>query len=104
MTALFPNPGNILRPGQYAIVRAVTGEDKGALLVPQPAVSELQGGYEVVVLGGDNKVAMRPVQVGNGWERCGHYQWTGARRPCRGRGSTEASVRHAGSAAAIPLG
>ncbi len=65
MTALFPNPGNILRPGQYAMVRAVTGEDKGALLVPQPAVSELQGGYEVVVVGGDNKVATRQVQVGD---------------------------------------
>jgi RND family efflux transporter MFP subunit len=65
MTALFPNPGNILRPGQYAMVRAVTGEDKGALLVPQPAVSELQGGYEVVVVGRDNKVATRQVQVGD---------------------------------------
>jgi len=64
MTALFPNPGNILRPGQYAMVRAITGEDKGALLVPQPAVTELQGGYEVVVLGGDNKVVTRQVQVG----------------------------------------
>jgi RND family efflux transporter MFP subunit len=65
MTALFPNPGNILRPGQYAMVRAVTGEDKGALLVPQPAVSELQGGYEVVVVGADNSVATRQVQVGD---------------------------------------
>jgi RND family efflux transporter MFP subunit len=65
MTALFPNPGNILRPGQYAMVRAVSGEDKGALLVPQPAVSELQGGYEVVVVGGDNRVATRQVQVGD---------------------------------------
>ena len=64
MTALFSNPGNILRPGQYAMVRAVTGEDKGALLVPQPAVTELQGGYEVVVVGKDNKVATRQVQVG----------------------------------------
>jgi RND family efflux transporter MFP subunit len=64
MTALFPNPGNILRPGQYAMVRAVTGENKGALLVPQPAVTELQGGYEVVVVDGDNKVATRQVQVG----------------------------------------
>jgi RND family efflux transporter MFP subunit len=64
MTALFPNPGNILRPGQYAMVRAVIGEAKGALLVPQPAVTELQGGYEVVVVGGDNKVATRQVEVG----------------------------------------
>ena len=65
MTALFPNPGNILRPGQYALVRAVTGEDKGALLVPQPAVTELQGGYEVDVVGADNRVATRSVQVGD---------------------------------------
>lgn len=65
MTALFPNPGNTLRPGQYAMVRAVTGEDKGALLVPQPAVSELQGGYEVVVVSGDNQVATRQVHVGD---------------------------------------
>ena len=65
MTALFPNPSNILRPGQYAMVRAVTGEDKGALLVPQPAVSELQGSYEVVMVGADNKVATRQVHVGD---------------------------------------
>jgi membrane fusion protein (multidrug efflux system) len=65
MTALFPNPGNILRPGQYAMVRAVAGEDKGALLVPQPAVNELQGGYEVMVVGPDNRVATRKVQVGD---------------------------------------
>ena len=65
MTALFPNPGNILRPGQYAMVRGVTGEDKGALLVPQPAVSELQGGYEVLVVGGDNRVATQQVQIGD---------------------------------------
>jgi len=65
MTALFPNPGNILRPGQYARVRAVTGEHIGALLVPQPAVSELQGGYEVMVVSPENRVATRPVQVGD---------------------------------------
>src|SRR5579863_1331212 len=65
MTALFPNPGNILRPGQYAMVRAVTGADKGALLVAQPAVSELQGSYEVLVVGGDNRVVTRQVRVGD---------------------------------------
>jgi membrane fusion protein (multidrug efflux system) len=46
-------------------VRAVTGEDKGALLVPQPAVTELQGGYEVDVVGADNRVATRSVEVGD---------------------------------------
>jgi RND family efflux transporter MFP subunit len=64
MTALFPNPGNILRPGQYAKVRAVVGSDKGALLVPQPAVTELQGSYEVTVVGQDNHVTIRPVKAG----------------------------------------
>jgi len=65
MTALFPNPANILRPGQYAMVRAVVGEDKGALLVPQPAVTELQGSYQVDVVGADNRVLTRPVRVGD---------------------------------------
>jgi len=65
MTAVFPNPGNILRPGQYARVRAVTALDKGALLVPQAAVSELQGGYELTVVTPENRVATRPVQVGD---------------------------------------
>ena len=64
MTALFPNPGNILRPGQYAKVRAVVGTDKGALLVPQPAVTELQGTYQVTVVGQDNHVTIRPVKAG----------------------------------------
>jgi RND family efflux transporter MFP subunit len=64
MTALFPNPGNVLRPGQYAKVRAVTGMDMGALLVPQPAVTELQGAYQVTVVGQDNRVANRVVKVG----------------------------------------
>jgi len=64
MTAVFPNPGNVLRPGQYAKVRALTGEETGALLVPQAAVSEVQGGYEVFVVGPDNRVSTRPVQAG----------------------------------------
>jgi RND family efflux transporter MFP subunit len=64
MTALFPNPGNLLRPGQYAKVRAIVGDLRGALLVPQAAVTELQGGYEVTVVGHDNHVAVRTVQVG----------------------------------------
>jgi membrane fusion protein (multidrug efflux system) len=64
MTALFPNPGSILRPGQYAKVRAVVGIDQGALLVPQPAVTELQGSYEVMVVGQDHHVTVRPVKAG----------------------------------------
>src|SRR5262249_47849998 len=64
LAGVFPNPGNILRPGQYGRVRAVTGMKVGALLVPQRSVSELQGGYRVAVVGGDNKVIIQPVKVG----------------------------------------
>jgi len=60
----FPNPGNLLRPGQYGKVRAVTQIRNGALLVPQRAVSELQGYDEVAVVGSDDKVAIRTVEVG----------------------------------------
>jgi len=65
LTALFPNPGNALRPGQYGKVRAATVTIHGALLVPQPAVSELQGTYQVAVLDGANKVSVQPVKVGD---------------------------------------
>jgi membrane fusion protein (multidrug efflux system) len=71
LAGVFPNPGNLLRPGQYGRVRAVTGVKGGALLVPQRAVTELQGGYRVAVVGPDNKVNIRPVKVG---ERVGP-QW-----------------------------
>ena len=64
LQGLFPNPGNILRPGQFARVRAITTTRKGALLVPQRAVTELQGNYQVAVVGNDNKVSIRPVKVG----------------------------------------
>jgi membrane fusion protein (multidrug efflux system) len=63
LQGLFPNPGNILRPGQFARVRAITSTKKGALLVPQRAVTELQGSYQVAVVGKDNKVEIRPVKV-----------------------------------------
>jgi membrane fusion protein (multidrug efflux system) len=65
LAGLFPNPGNKLRPGQYAKVRAITGTKNGALLVPQRAVTELQGSYGVAVVGADNKVTVRPVKVGD---------------------------------------
>src|SRR6266850_4745164 len=64
LEGLFPNPGNILRPGQFARVRAITTTKKGALLVPQRAVTELQGSYQVAVVGKDNKVSIRTVKVG----------------------------------------
>src|ERR1700676_5012147 len=64
LAALFSNPGNVLRPGQYGKVRAVVRTQKGALLVPQAAVTDLQGSYQVDVVGGDDKVAIRSVKVG----------------------------------------
>jgi RND family efflux transporter MFP subunit len=59
----FPNPGNILRPGQFGRVRAVTDFRVGALLIPQRAVMELQGSYQVAIVGQDNKVSIRKVTV-----------------------------------------
>jgi membrane fusion protein (multidrug efflux system) len=64
MAGIFPNPGNVLRPGQYGRVRAVTATKSDALLVPQRAVTELQGSYQVAVVGSDNKIEMRTVKVG----------------------------------------
>jgi membrane fusion protein (multidrug efflux system) len=64
LSALFPNPGNILRPGQYGRVRAVTRTQKQGLLVPQRAVTELQGTYQIAVVGPNNRVSIRNVKVG----------------------------------------
>ncbi len=65
VAALFPNPNNLLRPGQYGKVRATMSTIKGALLVPQRAITEMQGKYLVAVVGADNKVDIRPVRVGD---------------------------------------
>lgn len=62
--ALFPNTDNLLRPGQFGRIRAMIQVKKGALLIPQRAVTEMQGKYLVAVVGADNKVDVRPVQVG----------------------------------------
>jgi len=62
--AVFPNPDGILRPGLYAKVRAPTVTTRGALLVPQRAVQETQGVYQVAIVGSDDKVALRTVKVG----------------------------------------
>jgi membrane fusion protein (multidrug efflux system) len=68
--AIFSNPGNILRPGEYSRIRAATSVRKDALLVPQRAVQELQGKYELAIVGPDNKVAFRTVKAG---DRVGSY-------------------------------
>jgi membrane fusion protein, multidrug efflux system len=65
IAGLFPNPGNILRPGGYGKVRAAIRVQQDALLVPQRAVSELQGGYQVAALDHENMVSIRTVKVGD---------------------------------------
>ena len=69
IAGIFPNPGNVLRPGQYGRVRAAIDVERGALLVPQQAVFDLQGTRELAVVGGDNKVSIRAVTLG---ETFGH--------------------------------
>ena len=69
VAAVFPNPGNILRPGFFARVRAVTKTKQGALLIPQRAITELQGQYQLAVVGPDDKIEIRSVKVG---ERAGN--------------------------------
>jgi RND family efflux transporter MFP subunit len=59
----FPNPRNLLRPGQFGRLRAAPEVRRNALLVPQKAVNELQGNYQLAVVGGDNKVSIRAVNV-----------------------------------------
>jgi membrane fusion protein (multidrug efflux system) len=65
VAGIFPNPGNVLRPGEYGRVRAAVDIDRGALLVPQVAVFELQGTRELAVVGGDNRVRIRAVTLGD---------------------------------------
>src|SRR6266403_430869 len=60
----FPNSRSLLRPGQYARIQASTGSLTGALLAPQAAVSQTQGSYQIAVVGSDNRVQLRSVQVG----------------------------------------
>ena len=64
LAGAFPNPGNLLRPGQYAKVRVAVDVRKGAILVPQRAISELQGSHQVAVVGADNKVTIKVVKIG----------------------------------------
>ena len=63
VATIFPNPSNLLRPGQFARIKAATAIRNGALLVPQRAVTDQQGSYQVAVVSADNKVSIRPVKV-----------------------------------------
>jgi len=64
MEITFPNPGNLLRPGQFGKVRTIIETKKGALVIPQEAVTELQGNQVVMVVDQTNKTSMRPVKMG----------------------------------------
>jgi membrane fusion protein (multidrug efflux system) len=64
LEAVFPNPDEVLRPGEFVRVRVKFDVRHGALLVPQRAVSELQGAFQVDLLGAENKVHIQPVRVG----------------------------------------
>jgi membrane fusion protein (multidrug efflux system) len=65
IAGLFPNPGNILRPGGYGKVSAATKTQSGALVIPQRAVTELQGSYQAAVVDAENKVSIRTVTPGD---------------------------------------
>jgi len=71
LVAAFANPGNVLRPGQYGRVSAITNTRTRALVVPQRAVADLQGGYQIKVLGANNQVVVRSITVG---DRVGNLQ------------------------------
>ncbi len=69
IAGIFPNPGNILRPGQYGRVRTAIDVQRGALLVPQQAVFDTQGTRQLAIVGADNKVSIRPVTLGETFGR-----------------------------------
>ena len=71
MAAVFPNPGNLLRPGQFVRVRVTTGIKNNALLVPQQAVTELQGSFEIAVVERDSSIDIRIIKPG----QCVGAQW-----------------------------
>lgn len=68
IVSAFANPGNILRPGQFGRIRALTAFQENALLVPQRCITELQGRYQLAVVGPDNRVSVRDVQVGERYQ------------------------------------
>jgi membrane fusion protein (multidrug efflux system) len=71
IAAVFPNPGNVLRPGQFGRVTAATEVRHNGLLIPQVAIQELQGIQQVYLAGHDGKAHLRTVtlgsQVGKSW-------------------------------------
>ena len=113
LAARFPNPNNMLRPGQFARIRAVTQTKQGALLVPQRAVTELQGGHQVAVVTADNKVEIRPVKVGertgNLWVvdeglKTGRAGGGGRAAKNQGRHDSDSEGRHSGAGRRKNLG
>ncbi|MGA7213854.1 MAG: HlyD family secretion protein, partial [Terrimicrobiaceae bacterium] len=64
VTAVLKNPGSVLRPGLFARARIIAKTLEGAVVVPQRAVMEVQGSYQLAIVGADGKAEIRPVQVG----------------------------------------
>ena len=95
VAATFPNPQNILRPGQFARIRAEMAVKKGALVIPQRAVTEIQGKYLVAVVGPENKVAIKPVKAG---ERFGQLWVIERGLAGRGKGGGRRVPRRCGTA------
>ena len=87
----FPNPGNILRPGQFGKVRFVADMKKGAMVLPQEAVTELQGSYQVAIVDENNKVSIRPVKMGE--RDVGSNRRIKARRQSRRAGRPKSARR-----------
>ena len=65
MEVYFPNPDKLLKPGQFARVSADIGKNRKAVLVPQQAVNEIQGNYNVYVVAKDSTVHFRNVEIGD---------------------------------------
>ena len=102
VATLFPNPQNLLRPGQFGRVRAEMGIKKDAMVIPQRAVTEVQGRYLVAVVGPDNKVAIRQVKVGRAVRAAlGHRRGSEARGKGRRRRDPEGPGRDGGEPEAL---
>jgi membrane fusion protein (multidrug efflux system) len=79
LQASFPNPGGLLRPGQFGRVRLPISTRKNAIVIPQRAVQELQGTYNVFVVGADSVAQIREVKLANRQGATGSFEGTRAR-------------------------
>lgn len=64
LAATFPNPRNVLRPGQFGLIRTIVRTQKDVILIPQRAIIEVQGLHQIMLIDKDNKVSVRPIKTG----------------------------------------